>query len=53
MSPGTADTEKAVYALLAQQDTPVQDTGISPAMAMYGYPLQDHLPSQNIDIYRQ
>ena len=40
------DTEGAARALLTYRNTPCQDSGISPAVALFGYPLRDHLPSQ-------
>lgn len=41
---GSLNTENASKALLSHRNTPNQDTGISPAMALYGHPLKDHLP---------
>ena len=29
---------------MTHRNTPTQDTGISPAMALFGRPLRDHLP---------
>ena len=41
---GMLDTENAARAILAHRNTPTQDTGISPAVMLYGRPLRDHLP---------
>ena len=42
---GELNTESAVRAILSHRNTPAQETGISPAMALYGHPLRDHLPT--------
>ena len=41
---GQLDTDLATKAMLNHRNTPNQETGISPAVALYGYPLKDHLP---------
>ena len=41
---GSLNTTNASKALLAHRNTPNQETGISPAIALYGFPLRDHLP---------
>ena len=41
---GSLNTENASKALLSHRNTPNQETGISPAMALYGHTLKDHLP---------
>ena len=43
---GELDTYEATRALMAHRNTPVRDTSISPAMALYGRPIRDHLPRQ-------
>ena len=43
---GKLDTEKAARAFLAYRNTPCQDTGLSPAMSLFGRPLKDHLPRE-------
>lgn len=43
---GELDTEAAARAIMSHRNTPVQDTGISPALTLYGRPLRDHLPSR-------
>ena len=49
---GQLDTEAAARALLSHRNTPLQDTGFSPAMSLYGRPMRDHLPRQ-MDNIRQ
>ena len=41
---GQIETDEATRALLLHRNTPAQDTGISPAVSLYGCPLKDHLP---------
>ena len=41
---GKLDTEEAARAFLTYRNTPLQDTGMSPAMTLYGRPIRDHLP---------
>ena len=41
---GELNTDQAARALLTHRNTPVQDTGISPSVALFGCPLRDHLP---------
>ena len=41
---GALDTNAAAKALMTHRNTPNQDTGISPAMMLFGRPLRDHLP---------
>ena len=43
-STGELDTNAAIRALLTHRNTPNQDTDVSPAIALYGFPLRDHLP---------
>ena len=45
---GRLDNEKAVKALLTHRNTPCQQTGTSPAIALFGRPVRDHLPIQEI-----
>ena len=47
---GKLDNENAVRALLAHRNTPCQLTGISPAMALFGRPIRDHLPASNMKL---
>ena len=46
---GQLDTEEAARAFLAYRNTPLQDTGMSPAMTLYGRPIRDHLPWKRPD----
>ena len=41
---GQLDTYAATRAIMTHRNTPVQDTGISPAVALFGHTLRDHLP---------
>ena len=43
---GTLNTEKAARGFLAYRNTPVQYTGVSPAVALFGRRLHDHLPAK-------
>ena len=47
---GQLDTEAAARAILTYRNTPLQDTGFSPAMTIYGRPIRDHLPSKRYEI---
>ena len=44
---GQFNTEDAVRALLTDRNTPAQDMGVSPAVALFGHPIRDHLPDQH------
>lgn len=41
---GKIDTGDAARAILTHRNTPASDTGLSPAMALFGRPIRDHLP---------
>ena len=41
---GSLDTTSATCALMAHQNTPAQDTGVSPSVLLFGRPMRDHLP---------
>ena len=41
---GELNTDAAVRALLTHRNTPNQDTNMSPAVALFGHPIRDHLP---------
>lgn len=41
---GDLDTNKAAQAILSHRNTPCQDSGISPAVMLFGRPIRDHLP---------
>ena len=43
-STGELDTDAAARAIMTHRNTPAQDTGISPAVMLFGKPLRDHLP---------
>ena len=45
---GKLDTEKATRSLLTYRNTPVQGTGSSPAVVLFGQPMRDHLPQKRI-----
>ena len=47
---GMLDTDNAARAILAHRNTPTQDTGISPAVMLYGRPLRDHLPRADMKL---
>jgi len=49
---GKLDNEAAVRALMAHRNTPCQLTGVSPAIALFGRPIRDHLPMSNWLRYR-
>ena len=42
---GQLDTDNACQAFLNHRNTPNQETGIAPSVALYGHTLRDHLPS--------
>ena len=44
---GRLDTDAAARAIMTHRNTPTQDTGISPSVALFGRPLRDHLPRKN------
>ena len=50
---GKLDNDKAVKALLAHRNTPCQLTGISPAVALFGRPIRDHLPTAQLKLRRE
>ena len=41
---GDLDTDSAARAIMTHRNTPAQDTGVSPAVMLFGRPLKDHLP---------
>ena len=43
---GEIDTDSAARAIMTHRNTPVQEVGVSPAVALFGYTLRDHLPNQ-------
>ena len=45
---GRLDTYEATKALMTQRNTPAQGTEISPAIALFGRPIRDHLPTQHL-----
>ena len=47
---GKLDNENAVKALMTHRNTPCQLTGISPAMALFGRPIRDHLPMSELKL---
>ena len=49
---GKLDNEKAVKALLAHRNTPNQQNGVSPAFALFGRPVRDHLPLKDLHLHR-
>ena len=44
---GEIDTDAAAAAIMIHRNTPNQMTGVSPAVALYGHPIRDHLPNQH------
>ena len=44
---GQLDTIQATQSLLTHRNTPLQSTGMSSAVTLFGYPLRDHLPRYN------
>ena len=51
-STGQVDTDRAACAIMGHRNTPNQETGISPAIALYGYAIRDHLPNHHRTICR-
>ena len=45
---GNLDTYEATKALLTHRNTPAQGTHISPAVALFGRPIRDHLPPHHL-----
>ena len=41
---GSLNTSSATRALMTHRNTPSQDTGVSPAVLLFGRPMRDHLP---------
>ena len=41
---GALDTDAAARALMTHRNTPAQDTGVSPAIMLFGRELRDHIP---------
>lgn len=50
---GKLDNDKAVKALLVHRNTPCQLTGISPAVALFGRPIRDHLPAAKLKLRQE
>lgn len=50
---GRLDNEKAVKALLAHRNTPNQQNGVSPAVALFGRPVRDHLPLNDLHLHER
>ena len=44
---GALDTDAAARALMTHRNTPAQDTGVSPAVMLFGRNLRDHLPQRD------
>ena len=44
------DNDRAEKALLTHRNTPCQQNGISPAIALFGRPIRDHLPIQDLQL---
>ena len=44
---GDLNTDSAARAIMTHRNTPSQDTGVSPAVMLFGRPLKDHLPRLN------
>ena len=47
---GALDTDAAARALMTHRNTPTQESGISPAIMLFGRSLRDHLPRVNRDL---
>lgn len=45
---GRLDTYEAAKALMTHRNTPAQDTSVSPAVALFGRPIRDHLPPHHL-----
>ena len=41
---GQLNTEEAARAFMTHRNTPLQDTGCSPSITLFGRPMRDHLP---------
>ena len=50
---GKLDNDKAVRALMTHRNTPCQQTGISPASALFGRPIRDHLPLKDLTLRKE
>ena len=50
---GELDTEEAIMAIMTHRNTPVKDTGISPAMALFGRHIKDHLPCHKREVLQE
>ena len=50
---GKLDSDKAVKALLAHCNTPSQQTGISPTVALFGRPIRNHLPLADLRLQKE
>ena len=49
---GKLNTEEATRAIMMHRNTPLQETGCSPAMTLFGRPMRDHLPRRQTSIRR-
>ena len=52
-STGKLDNDRAVTALLTHRNTPCQQTGISPATALFGRSIRDHLPLDDLKLRKE
>ena len=49
---GKLNTEEATRAIMMHRNTPLQETGCSPAMTLFGRPMRGHLPRRQTSIQR-
>ena len=52
-STGKLDNDRAVTALLTHRNTPCQQTAISQATALFGRPIRDHLPLDDLKLRKK
>ena len=50
---GKLDKDITVKPLLTHRNTPSQQTGISPAVALFGRPIRDHLPLADLRLQKE
>ena len=50
---GSLDNEKVARAIMTHRNTPLYETGLSPAEMLFGFKLRDHLPNKHRSVRKE